>query len=69
MTAEILEIAIELGTLCAIVPCSSAGVLCDGGLDGNIFGQVLGKTMRGKKVLLNNPVKASNGNPDQNVQI
>lgn len=49
MTAEILEIAIELGTLCAIVPCSSAGVLCDGGLDGNIFGQVLGKTMREKK--------------------
>lgn len=45
MTAEILEIAIELGTLCAIVLCSSAGVLRDGGLDGNIFGQVLGKTM------------------------
>lgn len=48
MTAEILEIAIELGTLCAIVLCSSAGVLRDGGLDGNIFGQVLGKTMRKK---------------------
>lgn len=47
-TAKILEIAIELGTLCAIVLLSSAGVLHDGGLDGNIFGQVLGKTM-GKK--------------------
>lgn len=68
ITAKIVEIAIELGTLCAIVLCSSAGVLHDGGLDGNIFGQVPGKTM-GKKGLLNHPVKASNGNTDQNSQI